>query len=487
MGIWNDYSDDQFNYAKIPFMTMKLPYMLNQMCHIVLSLADIGAIRKARGFKENEVASRTTFESFFLSSIGLETVMASLTPEEVATLRLLVQQEEEVDIAFFERLYGSAKKAEGYYYGTYTQRYKDILDAVKKSLVRKGVLVMAENKARGDSVQMERWRFCFPPQFAEFLPPIIPSHHPSDASGEVHTEVARAKLLEIVGSQPVSTPPGLARFALTIEQGSLKFGNRDFLAGDLASWQQGAWLAALGVSSSKESASLSPVKAVQAILETLGPREWITPEQLEPALKVLCFGLKMPPAKKICEAGWKWGCLVRLVEGQKTYYRLPSSNENVPSPGSGLDPSAYLKPHPLGNSAMVDLRLIPFDALAQLNRLARLEVIHYNLIVSPDLIKLGRSAPEERQSPLANWLYTHFPAFQQSFDVVNVQWGKTIMHSGLLVARVCDLSLRVQLERDLGEYLVVLDDKFVAFPRAWRAEVEKTLKKGGFVIKEVRA
>lgn len=136
---------------------------------------------------------------------------------------------------------------------------------------------------------------------------------------------------------------------------------------------------------------------------------------------------------------------------------------------------------------MVDLRLIPFDALAQLNRLARLEVIHYNLIVSPDLIKLGRSAPEERQSPLANWLYTHFPAFQQSFDVVNVQWGKTIMHSGLLVARVCDLSLRVQLERDLGEYLVVLDDKFVAFPRAWRAEVEKTLKKGGFVIKEVRA
>ncbi len=108
--------------------------MLNQMCHIVLSLTDIGAIRQARGFKKNEVASRTTFESFFLSSIGLETVMASLSPEEVATLRLLVQQDEEVDITFFERLYGSAKKAEGYYYGTYTQRYKGTLDAVKKGV-----------------------------------------------------------------------------------------------------------------------------------------------------------------------------------------------------------------------------------------------------------------------------------------------------------------------------------------------------------------
>jgi len=467
-------------------MNMELPYMLTQMCHNVLSLADITAIRKARGFKENEVASRATFESFFLSGIGLEMVMASLTPKEVAALHLLVQQEGEVDITFFERLYGSAKKAGDYYYGTYTQQYKITLDAVKKSLVRKGILVIAENKSRGDSVQMERWRFRFPPQFAEFLPPIISLHHMSDDSGEVHTDVARAKLLEMVGIHPVPTPPGLAQFTITIEQGSLKFRNRDFMAGDLASWQQAAWLADLGNLSVKDSATLPPVKAVQLILETLGPREWITPEQMELALNVFCYGLKIPPATKVCEAGWKWGCLARLVENQISYYRLPSFNENEPSVNSGSDPAAYLKPDPSGNSARVDLRLIPFDALAQLNRLAHLEVMHDHLIISPDPIKLGRSAPEERQSPLANWLYTHSPAFQQSFDAVNIQWGKTIMHSGLLIARVSDLSLRVQLERDLGEHLVVLDDKFVAFPRAWRTEVEKILKKGGFVIKEVR-
>jgi hypothetical protein len=56
-----------------------------------------------------------------------------------------------------------------------------------------------------------------------------------------------------------------------------------------------------------------------------------------------------------------------------------------------------------------------------------------------------------------------------------------------LIAQVRDLSLRVQLERSLGADLVLLSDEFVAFPREARAEVEKVVQKGGFVVKTVQA
>lgn len=458
--------------------------MLNQMCHTVLAAADISAIRKARGFKEKETASRAEFESFFLSSIGLDTVMASLTPEEVAALHLLSRQQDEADISFFERLYGSAKGSQKYYYGTFTQQYKDTFDAVKKSLLRKGVLVMAEAKLHGETVRMERWRFRFPPEFTRFLPPLILEPYLSGEPGEVRAEVARNKLLEVMGGPAVAPLTAKDRFAVQLLHGTLMMGRQPFSAGALAEWQQAAWQASLAIKMPNDPVTLSPVTTVQTILETLAPEAWVEPEQLEPALKVFCFGASLPAAEKICAAGWKWGCLARLVENGLTRYRLPPSGRAAPPT---LDPVAYLQPHLSGESTLVDLRAIPFAALEQLTGLARLDVAYHNLVAHPDPIKLGRATPEARQSPLATWLHAHVPAFQLALDTVQERWGKIVVHNDLLVARVRDLSLRVQMERELDQRLVVLNDETVAFPRAWRAEVEKMVKKAGFVVKEVRA
>ena len=118
---------------------------------------DLNAIRKARGFSASESASRTSFANFYLTSIGLTDVLEQLSLEETLALRLLYEMGE-VDISFFERLYGA-----GNTHGTYTQRYKPTFDTVKKNLVRRGLVVMAEVKVRGDTVQLQRWRFALPP------------------------------------------------------------------------------------------------------------------------------------------------------------------------------------------------------------------------------------------------------------------------------------------------------------------------------------
>jgi hypothetical protein len=459
---------------------MEISRLLNQMCHETLADADIKAIRKARGFSQKETASRAAFESFFLSSIGLEAVMETLSDEENTTLHLLAQQAEEVDISFFERLYSSDRQRDGHYYGTFTQLYRPTFDEVKQNLVRKGILVWAEVKQRGDSVQMERWRYRFPPEFVPYLLPLIRHPHKKSIHGEVNGDIVRKKLLELVGGPLVSGLLPKESFALSMVAGTLHLGEHPITTQWLSKWQAAAWQASLRVILPNDSSTMSPEQAVPVILKTLQPDEWVTANQLEPLLKVLCFGTKMPEAARVCESGWHWGLLERFQEGQATFYRLPAlaSEETAPE--------KYLTLDPAGKSVLVDLRCIPLTDLEQLNHLVRFQIQHNNLIAFPDLVKMGRADSAHRQSPLAPWLRQHVPAFAETFASVEEKWGKNLVHLNLRVARVRDLSLRVQLERDLKEDLMVLSDQFVAFPVARANDVEKSVRKAGFVVKVVR-
>ena len=459
--------------------------MLNQMCHEVLSNADITAIRKTRGFKSTETESRSQFESFFLSSIGLETAMLRLTPKEVAALHLLHRKVEDVDLTFFERLYGSDRREERYYYGTFTQQYKDTFKDVKQNLLRCGLLVMAELRTRSDNTKMERWRFRFPPEFAAYLPPLVSETRIFDTPGDDRSnQVQREKVLEVLGI-PTRKPFFHKEFKSELARGYFNLGKETFSVKRLSEWQQSEWVNSLKITMPNDGdQSISPVEAVKTILESLAPGEWVTLDQLAIAYDIFCFGVKAPPLQVVCETGWLLGGLVRHIEDNNTCYRLPvaprSEAENI-----ALD--AYLTPMLDGDALEVDLQTIPFDALETLNILAHLKVEQNQLVASPSQIKLGRAAPEIRESPLGNWLSTQFPAFGRLFDVTEKSWGKTILHSNLLVARIKDLSLRVQLERQLGYDLALLSEEFVAFPVGARREVEKIVQKGGFVVKTVRA
>jgi len=303
--------------------------------------------------------------------------------------------------------------------------------------------------------------------------------------GKVNTGVVRDKLLEAIYKPVDSTDKLEGRFAMQIMNGTLCIGGKPFRTSALAEWQQEKWRAALSITMPNDKATLSPVKAVQLILGALPPGQWAEPEQLEAALQVFCFGSRQPSALKILEAGWEWGCLARHISEGKNYYRLPDGLSEQNSEDNNF--SAYLQPTPQGEFVLVDLRAIPFAMLEQVNSFARLEVEHNDLEAYPDPVKLGRIIPEIRQSRLVLWLREHLSAFRQMLDTIEERWGKVIVHSDLLVACIRNLSLRVLLERELGENLVVLSREYVAFPAGLRNQVERLLKKSGFVVKEVRA
>ncbi|MEO8354844.1 MAG: hypothetical protein ABI621_02925 [Chloroflexota bacterium] len=460
---------------------MSIPNLLHNMC-ADLSDADLNAIRKARGFSPSETASRTSFASYFVSSIGLAEAMQNLSAEEVITLHLL-HQTGEVDIAFFERLYRSAAQSGKHYYGTYTQQYKPTFDTVKKNLVRRGLVIMAEVKLSGDAVQLERWRFALPPEFVSYLSPFLPTIT-SDEPSEISDHTVRKKLLQLIGGSALPND----RTSIQLKDGTIWLDDQPFSTTRLQEWQKRAWWSSLNTLKPAIPASLSPTEAVISLLASLAPHEWVRPESLDPALKIYCYGSKFLPAEKILHRGWELGLFSRLKVDSVHLYRL--APELTPTDSiSPLSASvSWMESIPKTDSVKIDLRLIPPHHLELLNVLTHLTVdaVRNTLQATPSTIKLGRATPQQRNSPLSLWLAEHVPAFGKVLADVNEKWGKTILHENLFIARVRDLNLRVQLERGLGGNLIVLSEHFIAFPSESRSGIEKVLKKTGFVAKIVK-
>ena len=173
------------------------------------------------------------------------------------------------------------------------------------------------------------------------------------------------------------------------------------------------------------------------------------------------------------------GLLARQEAESRPWYRLapPSATADVP-------PDRYLAVR--GDQGVaVDLDAVPFDALETLVRMSDQRPLPGGrplLLVTPNLVKLGRTADTVAALPLGDWLQKNAPAFHQAFETVRQRCGKTILHENLSVARVTDLSLKVALEKTLGRRIVPLGEEFIAFPSEAVAEVKRLVAQMGHVV-----
>jgi len=460
--------------------------MLKQMCESDLSDSDIKAICKSRGFSEKEASSRDVFENFFLSTIGIKEVLNSLTYEEIVFFHLLNKIDDEVDIEYFDRLYGSAKPASGYYSMTFNQQYQETFKNVKNNLVRRGVLIMIEEEDRYASTKMERWRFCFPSEFAEFLPPIVRASKFNEA-GDFKKEILRDKLLEILGKkQKQSRLSNERSFALAIKNGDLYIGDEKFKASQLLKWQQACWQASVGPNIKKQSEDMTPIEVTLYALSKLQEHEWLPADSLKVMLKIFTGEEKDENnSEKICETGCEWGCLVKLAAGGKTYYRLPEDvMEDTSSPSS----DHYLQIMPDGTVAL-DMMTIPYTSLEVLTSISILDRHDSTLQAAVSLIKIGNALSTFRKNNLFEWLKENSSSFRNAIETAQKRWGRHIIHENLMIARVKDLSLKVMIQNSFADSknLVSLPDDYIAFPCDKLPAIQQVVEKSGHVIKKAGA
>jgi len=424
---------------------MDTQIMLKQMCKSDISDSDIKAICKSRGFPAREATSREVFDNFFISTIGIKEALNSLTYEEVVFLHLLNKVNKKVSIDYFERLYGSAKHEKGYYYGTFNQRYKETFKKVKKNLVRKGVLIIIEQEVRAyiSSTKLERLRFYFPEEFEDFLPSIVKASKFTQA-GNFKKKVLRNKLLEIIGGKQKPSPLSNQRsFTLAIKDGDLFSGDEKFRVSRLLKWQRACWHMSIEANTEMQSGDMTPIEVTLYVLSQLKEHEWLPADSLAVMLKIFTGDAKDHPYEQICEVGWEWGCLGRVVADGKAYYRLP---EDPMEYTTSLSPEQYLQVEPDG-TVTVDLITIPYAALEVLASVAILDVHDSNLRVTASLIKIGNALTTVRKQSVFEWLRENSSGFRTAIEKAEKRWGKQIIHEDLMIARVKDLSLKVQIEK----------------------------------------
>ncbi|MBU4491326.1 MAG: hypothetical protein KKD69_02575 [Euryarchaeota archaeon] len=464
---------------------MPMQNMLKQMCKSELNDSDLKAICKSRGFPEKEATSRDIFENFFLSTIGIKEALNSLTYEEVVFLHLLNKINKEVDIEYFERLYGCARPAGRYDYGTFNQRYKETFKNVKNNLVRKGVLIIIEREVYPASTRMERLRFRFPPEFGNYLPPIVKASKFKEA-GDFKKEILRDKLLEIIGGKQKQSPLSKERsFTLTIKDGDLSIGAEKFRVSHLLKWQQACWHASFEANTSMHSGDMTPIEVTLYALSQLQEHEWLPADALAVILKIFTGKEADHPGEHICVAGWGWGCLVKFVSGGKTYYRLP---EDFLEDTTSSSPGQYLQIMPDGTVSL-DMMTIPYSVLEVLTLVAILDVHNSRLRSAPSLIKIGNALMTVQKKNVFEWLRENSSGFRTAIEMAQKRWGKQIIHENLMIARVKDLSLKVQIENSFADpkSLVSLPDDYIAFPCDQLPAIQKLVEMSGHVIKKAGA
>lgn len=464
---------------------MDMQIMLKQMCKSELNDSDIKAICKSRGFPEKEATSPDIFENFFISTIGIKEALNSLTYEEIVFLHLLNKINKEVDIEYFEKLYGCARPADRYDDRTFNQRYKETLKIVKNNLVRKGVLIILERDISFTSTRMERLRFCFPPEFADFLPPIVRASEFNKA-GDFKSEILRNKLLEIIGGKQKQSPlSNEISFTLTIKDGDLTIGAEKFRLSHLLKWQHACWHASVEAITKVQSSDMTPVEVILYALSQLQEHEWLPADALAVILKIFTGKEAENPGEHICEVGWEWGCLAKVVADGKKYYRLP---EDFQEDTTSSSPEHYLKIKPDG-TVTLDLMTIPYAALEALALVSILDVDKSNLRATASLIKIGNALKTFRKNNVFEWLQENSSGFRTAIELAQKRWGKQIIHENLMIARVKDLSLKVQIGKSFADpkSLVSLPDDYIAFPCDQLPAIQKLVEKSGHVIKKAGA
>src|SRR5262249_16072704 len=161
----------------------------------------------------------------------------------------------------------------------------------------------------------------------------------------------------------------------------------------------------------------------------LGAGLWSDPAALAVPLEV--FSGFQVDAAMVCEGGWRWGFLARQEAEGRTWYRL------APPAAADCPPDRYLAVR--GGGASRGPHAVPVDALERLVRMSDQRPLPGGrplLRVTPNLVKLGRTADTVAARVLADWLRKNAPTFHQALETVRQRRGKTILHENLSVARV---------------------------------------------------
>lgn len=432
---------------------------MKKITEIYFSEADIKQICKNRGFPYKEIRDSRAFQDFFLSDTGLEKVFSTLTEKELIFLHLINCKNTEVDIKFFESLYGPGKSST--YFLSFYQTYNPVFKEVKNNLIRKGILIYYQEHRYYETCKLESMVFRFLKEFSSFLPVITKPVSIKDIG--TYNDKKIRKMLQDIGLS--------AKF--NIKDKTLYFEKEMLSKGIMRNWQKKSWNNEISKLFNEKPYFENFSYYLIYILSGLKEGEWFHSDQIKHIME-LWTGQTISVMQEVLNAGWGLGILLRSGE----YFRL-YQNDFIPY-------TEYLKIDKDG-IVEINMKCVPLDILEIISSISNVSLIeaNKNLLALPNIIKLGKIFHDH---PIIEWLIKNSGLYANAVDLVKKRSKKQIIHKSIMIARVADLGLMVQIKKtfDASGKLIILSEQYIAFSKDLIYEMDALVNNTGNIIKRVK-
>ena len=452
-------------------------YELETM-HKSLSATDLREICKKRGFPITNNMSKDTFKNFFLSTVGVEKAISQLSTEEIVFLSML-KNGKEVNVAYFSLLYKEYDE-----YGTFTQKYLNVYRSIKQNLVRTGLLISYErNSGYKKNSKLERMQFIFPSEFINYLPaPFIKIKESNVLLSKEDDSVLRKKVGGIVNQKLSSTKDNIY-----IENSTLKYQSTLFNVTALNKWRkeklkkyidkQRHSSKVIYISALDKQGTINTTQILIDALVKLNSNQCISADSLSPIFKFIYGDTHTVNLEEVLDQMLSLGFLSKVeLDGKNHYHYSDSLKKN------DILPEDYLSIEE--ENFIVNLK-IPYKALEQLAILCNFTVNKKSLYVNLDFPRLVKKYSLLKEEPLLLWFKNSSKAIRDKINDVEKRYGKILLHSNLLLAKVSDFKLKAIFVKKYegSNKMIFLSNDYIVALQEERKNIEKLVLKSGLAVK----
>jgi hypothetical protein len=137
-----------------------------------------------------------------------------------------------------------------------------------------------------------------------------------------------------------------------------------------------------------------------------------------------------------------------------------------------------------GEGVAVDLDKCGVTSLLSLAQISQASIRDGSLILTPDLVRIGKAYKEQ---PVWQEVRGLSPVFESAFKTVEDRRGKLLVHENLAVLRVDDIGLRAVIQHKFAGKVLLIDQAYIALPAALTTEVEAIVRKQGYSVRRFTA
>jgi hypothetical protein len=448
------------------------------MMHESLTATDIREICKSRTFPVTDNMTKDTFKNFFLSTVGVEKAISRLSTEEIVFLSML-KNGKEVNVAYFSLLYKEYDE-----YGTFTQKYLNVYRSIKQNLVRTGLLISYErNSGYKKNSKLERMQFIFPSEFINYLPaPFIKIKESNVLLSKEDDSVLRKKVGGIVNQKLSSTKDNIY-----IENSTLKYQSTLFNVPALNKWRkeklkkyidkQRHSSKVIYISALDKQGTINTTQILIDALVKLNSNQCISADSLSPIFKFIYGDTHTINLEEVLDQMLSLGFLSKVeLDGKNHYHYSDSLKKN------DILPEDYLSIEE--ENFIVNLK-IPYKALEQLAILCNFTVNKKSLCANLDFPRLVKKYSLLKEEPLLLWFKNRSKAIRDKINDVEKRYGKILLHSNLLLAKVSDFKLKAIFVKKYegSNKMIFLPNDYIVALQEERKNIEKLVLKSGLAVK----